>query len=259
MSIPILMYHEVEPRGVASKRYTITTDQFETHLDYLRDNRIKILELDRQFDRQNITSAPSAIITFDDSHLCHYTVSYPLLQQYGIRATFFVVTSFLDQDTSWLTRVQLKAMRAGGMTIQSHTHTHRFLDTLTSKDLHDELKTSKLLLEDCLGEPITVLSCPGGRYNRRVIDVASEVGYHAVCTSVPGLASMYKSSNTAAILPRFLITNNTVIDEFRRMVSADQLYSWRKRSSYYAKYLAKRALGNDAYHRLWEVFAKKGS
>jgi peptidoglycan/xylan/chitin deacetylase (PgdA/CDA1 family) len=259
MSIPILMYHEVESRGVASKRYTITTDQFETQLGYLRDNRIQALVLDRQLDRQNIPSAPSAIITFDDSHLCHYTVSYPLLQQYRIRATFFVVTSFLDQDTSWLTRVQLKAMHAGGMAIQSHTHTHRFLDTLTYKDLHDELKTSKLVLEDCLGESISVLSCPGGRYNRRVIDVASEVGYHAVCTSVPGLASMFQASNTAAILPRFLITTNTGIGEFRRMVSADPLYSWRKRGSYYAKYLAKRALGNDAYQRLWEALAKRGS
>lgn len=258
MSIPILMYHEVEPGDVATKRYTVSTDAFEAQLRRLRDGQYHTPILNHRFEWPAAANRRSVIVTFDDSHLCHYTTSFPLLQRYSVGATFFVVTSFLDQDSEWMTRAQLRAMRDGGMAIQSHTHTHRFLDTLTEAEVRDELKSSKQVLEDCLGERVTVLSCPGGRYNQRVFDVAAELGYQAVCTSVPGLANLRRGSDRIPMLPRYLMTGNTAPGEFDRMVRAELTYAWRKRASYTAKYLAKRALGNNTYHQLWQLLAKKG-
>ena len=257
MPLPILMYHEVEDGKSSEKRYTVATTDFERQLRHLQESRYATILLDEHFHGRTVPGTNRVAITFDDSHLCHYAKSFPLLAEHGLRATFFVVTDFIGQDKRWLTREHILAMRRGGMSIQSHTHTHRFLDTLSESGIREELGTSKALLEDWLGEEITILSCPGGRYNPAVLEMAATLGYKAVCTSVPGLASTVSRHDAVPMLPRFLMTGNTSFADFERMIRADKNYVRRKRLGYWAKYLAKRSLGNNMYHHLWQYLAKK--
>jgi peptidoglycan/xylan/chitin deacetylase (PgdA/CDA1 family) len=62
---------------------------------------------------------PTVILTFDDSTVEHYTVAVPLLQQYGFRAVFGVVTTrpFAGWECA-------HRMRDAGHVLVSHSHTH---------------------------------------------------------------------------------------------------------------------------------------
>ncbi len=55
------------------------------------------------------------------------------------------------------------SLRKAGMDVQSHTRTHRVLQTLGGRDLERELKGSRTTLEDVLGGPVVGISYPVGR------------------------------------------------------------------------------------------------
>ncbi len=57
----------------------------------------------------------------------------------------------------------VKAMRAAGMDIQSHTCDHYVLPTLTPEHLRTELRQSREILEGVLKEPVRGISYPVGR------------------------------------------------------------------------------------------------
>ncbi len=66
-------------------------------------------------------------------------------------------------DRALMTWDQVKAMRAGGMGIGSHTCSHRVLQTLAPDTLRTELTASRAELERRLGEPVTTIAYPVGR------------------------------------------------------------------------------------------------
>jgi peptidoglycan/xylan/chitin deacetylase (PgdA/CDA1 family) len=58
---------------------------------------------------------------------------------------------------------QVRSLRRAGMDVQSHTHTHRVLQTLDAPTLARELRVSRSLLEDAVGAPVRAISYPVGR------------------------------------------------------------------------------------------------
>lgn len=66
-------------------------------------------------------------------------------------------------DQLLMTWEQVRALRAAGMDIGSHTRTHRPIETLDIEALRDELAGSKADLENVLQEPIDAISYPVGR------------------------------------------------------------------------------------------------
>jgi peptidoglycan/xylan/chitin deacetylase (PgdA/CDA1 family) len=66
-------------------------------------------------------------------------------------------------DEMILTWDDVKAMRAAGMDIQSHTCDHYVLPTLSTDHLRLELRRSREILEGVLNEPVRAISYPVGR------------------------------------------------------------------------------------------------
>lgn len=66
-------------------------------------------------------------------------------------------------DDTLMTWDELREMRRRGMNVESHTATHRILQTLSDGELARELTTSKSTLEAELGEPICAIAYPSGR------------------------------------------------------------------------------------------------
>ena len=60
----------------------------------------------------------------------------------------------------------VRALAGAGMDIESHTRTHRVLDTLDRDQLRDELVGSRRDLEAQLGRPIRAIAYPVGRRRR---------------------------------------------------------------------------------------------
>lgn len=87
-------------------------------------------------------------------------------------------------DELLMTWDHVRELRAAGMDVQSHTHTHRVLQTLPPERLADELTTSRKKLEDVLGERIRAVSYPvgkrlvrGSHIRRAVEDAGYEIGF----------------------------------------------------------------------------------
>ncbi len=81
------------------------------------------------------------------------------------------------------------ALRRAGMDVQSHTRTHRVLQTLTTREIEDELAGSRAELEAVLREPVSALAYPTGRPLRAHVDIASAVrrtGYRLAFEMVGG-------------------------------------------------------------------------
>jgi len=259
MAVPILMYHEVGPPGALTERYTVSTESFREQMQYLRDHRFRTLSL-REYREAVIGGSPLAerncvIITFDDNNVCHHSITTPILSEFGFRATFFIVSSFIDTAGDMLTSEQLLQIKHAGMSIESHSHTHRFLSELAPAELRTELESSRNLLEERIGQEVRFVSCPGGRYSREVLRTALDLGYWGVCTSVPGLSSETHGRPPTSFC-RFLVSADTTMGAFAGMVSGEQGYVRREVLRYRAKAIGKRILGNEMYDRLWRRFRR---
>lgn len=87
-------------------------------------------------------------------------------------------------DDLLMTWDHVRELRRAGMNVQSHTHTHRVLQTLPQADLADELTRSRATLEDVLGERIHALAYPVGKrlgptshIRRAVADAGYDLGF----------------------------------------------------------------------------------
>jgi peptidoglycan/xylan/chitin deacetylase (PgdA/CDA1 family) len=93
-------------------------------------------------------------------------------------------------DAVLMTWDNARAMRAAGMSIGSHTSSHRVLQTLTPADLAQELSASRAELTRQLGEPITTIAYPVGRSIAglpAVRQALAEAGYELGFTAVGGI------------------------------------------------------------------------
>jgi peptidoglycan/xylan/chitin deacetylase (PgdA/CDA1 family) len=92
-------------------------------------------------------------------------------------------------DPLLMTWDQVREMRRAGMGIGSHTHTHRVLNTLAASDLDQELRGSRAILEERLGEPVTTIAYPVGKSIAGlpwVKQALAGAGYELGFTTTPG-------------------------------------------------------------------------
>lgn len=99
----------------------------------------------------------------------------------------------------------IRALAAAGMDIESHTRSHRVLETLDREELHDELVGSRRDLEGRLGRPVRAIAYPVGRrpplWIRRA---AAAAGYRIGLTNAGGVNHVWPGATGAGLaLDRF--------------------------------------------------------
>jgi len=100
----------------------------------------------------------------------------------GLREEVTIAPELLEDHWA-LTWPMLREMHAGGMTVGSHTHTHRTLPTEPQEAVWSELAGSKRALEEQLGAEVRHLSYPGGQFCRRTVEAAAAAGYRCAYTT----------------------------------------------------------------------------
>jgi peptidoglycan/xylan/chitin deacetylase (PgdA/CDA1 family) len=104
MQVPlsILIYRRVLAGPDTLFPETVDARRFAQHLRLLR-RWFRVLPLAQAARRLHERSLPSraACITFDGGYADHADVALPLLQRFGLPATFFVASGFLDGGYSW--------------------------------------------------------------------------------------------------------------------------------------------------------------
>jgi peptidoglycan/xylan/chitin deacetylase (PgdA/CDA1 family) len=178
---------------------------FDEHLAWLQDH-CQVIPLDELVAMPRRTSGPFVAITFDDGYADNHTHALPLLRARGMTASFFVAVGFLERDAEvmahlsevWRTPAdglrplswsQVAEMRAAGMSIGSHTWSHRNLAHLSIDAAEADLRRSREVLELRLGDPVRAIAYPWGKLGRHVngetFTAARRAGFELGLISLP--------------------------------------------------------------------------
>ncbi len=219
MKFPILAYHNILPRTqielIFNKKYVFEDLMFEKQMTYLRDNGyscIDFSDIKKCLDTSYRLPAKPILITFDDGGQDNYQIAFPILTKYKLKATFFIVTGMVGQkgNMNW---DQIMEMSTAGMGIQSHTHTHPNLSTLSDSEIQKEITLSKMLLEEKINKIVDILALPYGRGdNHKVRDIALAAGYLFACNSTWG--DNNNINQNTFYLERFDINVNCSMKQF---------------------------------------------
>jgi peptidoglycan/xylan/chitin deacetylase (PgdA/CDA1 family) len=223
--IPILMYHYVSapPADADAIRHdlSVTPEQFEEHLQLLVAEGYSATTLhDLALALQIGYPLPPKpiILTFDDGYRDHYTEAFPLLVRYGLRGTFFIITSMADQEQpAYVTWEQVSAMHAAGMEIGSHAYTHADLRWRSVDFLVWQMEGSKEAIEQRIAEPVRFFCYPSGKYDDQAIAVLHSANYWGAVTVEQGGA---QSSERMFELQRIRIHERTDVAALAQALAA---------------------------------------
>lgn len=196
MSKPlVLCYHAVGVSWPAS----VEPGRLRRHLRILLQRGYEAVTFVRAVTEP--ASGKRFAVTFDDAHASVLERAYPVLAGLGVPATVFVVTSYaaagapLDWaglDESGLGRdevsrrslgwADLRELAEAGWEIGSHTCTHPRLTELDDHALEQELRDSRTVCEQALGQRCRSIAYPYGAVDERVVAAAAAAGYEAGCS-----------------------------------------------------------------------------
>lgn len=243
----VLCYHSVHPtRPLASAR----PESFEQHLMWLKEYCVSVPfgSVLPEAGRER-RDRPLVSITFDDGYADNHQYAFPLLCKYGVPATFFLTVGFLEHDpavvdrfrcfssgdpegTRPLTWSQVREMRQAGMEFGAHTYSHPNLARLPAAAVEVELRRSKAIVEDRLGERVTLTAYPFGKPKRHftaeTMRIVSKVGYD--CAAAILFRSVRARSCRYAV-PRFYVTGDSLRTLQEKIFGAwDLLGLWHERA-----------------------------
>jgi peptidoglycan/xylan/chitin deacetylase (PgdA/CDA1 family) len=250
-----LMYHELErpPRPLCQSdpgyvRYIMPEARFHEQICWLHSEGRHGLSVGEALAS---SKSGSIVITFDDGCESDLLFAAPILKEYEHHATFYVTAGFLGKP-GYLSPPQLRELHALGFEIGCHSMTHAYLNDLSSQELEVEVVDARSKLEDVLGSKVEHLSCPGGRWDERVLALAREAGYLSVANS---RAHANSASTDRFRLGRVAIMRETSQAAFKQICNGDRL--WKIDLGDSLRGSARRMLGNVLYDRVRDVMLRR--
>lgn len=189
-AVPVLGYHSIsDERRDGTLRWSVSPGDFDEQMSLLKDRgRTPLMVSEYAAVLRGSGSMPPrpVLVTFDDGFADLATAALPVLRRHAVKATAYVITSRLGAPPSRNTGRaldwdQLAELRANGVEIGSHSHTHRALDCLRRTEVNREAALSKLLLEDRLQEPVSSFAYPYGYSSAVVRRAVGAAGYTSAC------------------------------------------------------------------------------
>lgn len=94
----VLIYHRVEESSIDPWKLSVSPENFECQLKFMKSTGLvkPMEELVNQFYSKKELK-PAIVITFDDGYEDNYLNAKPLLEKYGLPATFFITNIHIGQ------------------------------------------------------------------------------------------------------------------------------------------------------------------
>ena len=232
----LFTYHEIIPAD-SRYLYRVTSSTFENHLSFISSVR----------KNPSATAVPQ--ISFDDGHCSNYENAFPMLERFGLKATFFVLAGRIGTPGAYISWGQAREMASAGHRIESHGWSHRILTQCSSLELDQELSDSKREIEDRLGVEVDSISAPGGRWNERVVDACVRAGYNCLFHSNPWAPVSLRKE--IRVQGRQMVTGQMDALQLQKLMRIGRIERNYLRARYAAKERARLVLGEQLYHKLW--------
>lgn len=194
LKVPILMYHYIstppDDADAIRKDLSVSPENFRAQMAYLAENGYTTIDLyDLSLaiaDKRDLPAKP-VIITIDDGYRDNFDNAFPILQEYGLKATFFVLTDPIDQNNPvYMTWEMIETMSAAGQRIEPHTKTHPDLSGQERDFVIWQILGSQQTVAAHIGYTPRFFAYPSGRYDDQTIDVVQELGFWGSVTTAGG-------------------------------------------------------------------------
>jgi peptidoglycan/xylan/chitin deacetylase (PgdA/CDA1 family) len=233
MAATAVAYHEILPEP-SLYSYECSASTFRDHLQLLSCLR---------------DSGRDVNVTFDDGYRSNAEIALPILEEFGIKATFFVLAGPMGRSGSGLSWRHLRTFAEAGHRIESHGWQHRLLTSCSESELQEELHVSRQELESRLSRPVLAISAPGGRWNRRVALATAAAGYRELYHSDPWAPPIHIDG--LSVSGRIMVTQRMSSDTLGRLLTLSSTQRHARRLHGFMKHQIRQMLGERRYHQLW--------
>ncbi len=210
----ILQYHHFSDDTPAIT--SVTLEQFDDHLDYLKHNNFHVLPLrDVVMALKQGQELPDRCISLsvDDAYISVYQNAAPRLKKLGWPLTVFVNTEGVDQGISaYMTWYQMRELSKQGVTFENHGHGHIHMirkhtnesEEVWRQRVVNDISTAQRRISTEIGIAPQLFAHPYGEYNPATLKIINEMG----------LTGFGQQSGPAwpgadfAVLPRFPMAAN---------------------------------------------------
>jgi len=213
----LLLFHRVTD-AIPEDGITISTARFRAIIQALRDHYrpVSLSHLLDHIQQKQPWPPRTVVITFDDGYRDNYELAAPILAEYGVHATFFVLADMIGTDRvlpweehlrgriAWMDWNQVRELHALGFEVGSHTLTHPNLGVVSGEAAWEEISESKKKLEDQLGVKADLFAYPFGRRENLTEenrDLVRRAGYRCCCSAFGGFATLTTSPFDLARIP----------------------------------------------------------
>jgi len=229
-TVPVLMYHDVgsPPPGTRLRDLWVPTAAFALEVQALKDRgwtTITAAQLGRAMQTGTPVPAKTVVISLDDGRNNNYTNAFPILQQAGFVATFYIPAGLpgMPGESSRMSYDRLAVLAGAGMEIANHTMTHANLPKVDAMRLATEITGAGERLQTELalrGVPTTVstFAYPYGHVSPAAVRLLAEDGYTLAVTTMPGEAAI--GTTDPLLCPRVRVHGAESLSRFLASIGA---------------------------------------
>jgi peptidoglycan/xylan/chitin deacetylase (PgdA/CDA1 family) len=230
LKVPILMYHYISVPPEDADKYridlSVAPDAFREQMAYLANNDFETVDL---YDlslaitgKKDLPEKP-VIITMDDGYRDNFENAFPILQEFGLSATFFILTQPIDNgDEIYLSWEMVEEMADAGMRIEPHSKTHADLSSREREYVIFEVLGSQETIAAHTGRTARYFCYPGGRYDETTIEVVSDLDFWGATTTEGGKWHGYDDRYEWS---RLRMRSTTALAEFADLVDPGETVS----------------------------------
>ena len=255
IKLPVLIYHHFSEQKKNKNPLVVGRENFKRQMKCIKDkgyHTISFQELVDFVEKGTPLPEKPVLITIDDGYESNYSIAYPVLKEYGMKATIFMIGHALGEKSykntgaivpSYISLDEAKEMLASGLiSIQSHSmdmhqvaayeaylNNSKVRTSAVKKDFdteegyiqhfHQDTQQSKKQITEDFGEPWLAYSYPLGQHDDLTERLLTEEGIKVTLTVKQGMNIITPGSpECLRLLKRFSISDRTSNWELERIL-----------------------------------------
>ncbi len=228
IGMPVLLYHEISNH--VHDNYTVSPSSFSAQMEWLYANGYRTPAVSEVQGFFKDSAGPAVMITFDDGDTSFMDYAFPLLKEYGFKATINIIGQAVDSHAlveggkAVLSWDECRYLAGSGLVdLGCHSYAlHSPGGVLAAS--YRAIEKDLLLFQDKfkkeIGKQCTTIAWPYGIYDKKCIEIARHAGFTCLLTSREGY--IVENRSPMSEVPRLTINDKLDLISFQQYIGASQ-------------------------------------